>query len=61
MRTIRNKHSRGDIELNSQSLGIVEIFYLGDTIARRGARSSVIERIRSEWSKFRDLVTLFNQ
>lgn len=38
-RTIRNKHSRGDIELNSQSLGIVEIFYLGDTIARRGARS----------------------
>lgn len=48
-------------EVNSYFLKIVGIFcYLGDTIARKGASGSFIESIRSGWSKFRDLVTLFN-
>ena len=35
MRKPGNKHSRGSIELNSQSPEIVGIFcYLGDTLAR---------------------------
>ena len=47
------------IELSDQSLKIVEKFYLDDTIGvRGGAFNSVITRIRNEWCKFRDLVTL---
>ena len=47
-------------ELNGQFLEILEkLPYFGDTIRARGsAVDSVITRIRSEWSMFRDLVSL---
>ena len=47
-------------ELNGQFLEILEkLPYLGDTIQARGsAVDSVITRLRSEWSMFRDLVSL---
>ena len=48
-----------DIESNSPSLEIVEIYcYLGDTIGvKYGAADSVITRTRSGWTKFRDLMS----
>ena len=47
-------------ELNGQFLEILEMLpHLGDTIQARGsAVDSVITRISSEWSMFRDLVSL---
>ena len=54
------RHSTGlpSIELNGQPFGIVDNFcYLGDKIGTRGG-DSVTANIRSEWSKFRDLVPL---
>ena len=47
-------------ELNGQFLEIFEkLPYLGDTIRARGSEfDSVITRIRSEWSMFRDLLSL---
>ena len=47
-------------ELNGQFLEIFEkLPYLGDTIRARGSEfDSVTTRIRSEWSMFRDLVSL---
>ena len=50
------------IQLNGHSLEIFETFYhLGDTIgARGGAVGSVITRIRSAWSMFKDLVSLLS-
>ena len=48
------------VNSNGQTLEVVEKFcYLGDTIgARGGAEDSITGRIRSGWSKFRELVPL---
>ena len=47
-------------ELNGQFLEVLEkLPYLGDTIRASGSTvNSVITRIRSEWSMFKDLVSL---
>ena len=47
------------IELNGQSLKIVENFRLGDTIGVRQGHLTVIIRIRVGCCKFRDLFPLF--
>ena len=51
------------IELNAQSLEMVETFcYLCDTIgARRGAFDSAKTKIKSGWCGFRDLVPLLSK